>query len=612
MKRFISASRGILPGFAMLLIWAVSSAVAGTAAPKETPTFSVPGGVYTKDFNLSLSAKGSSAIIRYTVDESDPTEKSPQAGEPVAISNTTVVKARLYPKGSPPGPIRIEVYTMVDSTLAETTSNLPMVLVHNVAGRMNSRNAAPCYARFFSAGKGRSSMTGTIDFEGLGTVKRRGRSSLEYPKNSFTLHTVDSQGDPLKAPILGLPKESAWILYAPYPDKTLMRDALAYELSNEMGRYAPRTKFVELYVSRPGTKVTRRSYAGVYVLMEKIKRDKNRVNIEKLTPNDNKEPEISGGYIFKRDHMDKGEPGFTTSHGNHFYYDTPKAEEITSAQRSWLLNYLNRAESALYGPRFRDPVNGYAAYIDADSLIDHHWIVELSKNIDGIRFSNFLHKDRGGKIKMEPIWDWNLSFGNAYGKGGYLPEEWYADQLRSSEYLWFPRLFQDPDFQQKYIDRWGVLRTNIFSASHILARVDEMAKQLNEAQERNFRRWPIMGRSIHPNYYVGQSYAEEVKWLKNWVRMRINWIDKQFLSAPTFFVEKAGNDSASRRVGLAGSGGKIYYTSNGGDPRLPGGKISPEAKIYSGPISINKTEKVMARIFGGNKWSSPTLVQCPN
>ncbi|HUR44733.1 MAG TPA: CotH kinase family protein, partial [Candidatus Saccharimonadales bacterium] len=451
MNRFSFASTRTLWGFIILIAITLSALPKAEASPKDPILFSVPGGVYTKDVTLKLSAGASPGVIRYTLDESEPTEKSPQFSEPLVIINTTVVKAKIYPKSGPPGPTSLEVYTMVDATLAASTSNLPMVLIHNVAGRVNSRNAAPCFARVFSAAKGRSSMTGQVDFEGLGTIKRRGRSSLEYPKNSFTLHTVDSQGEPLKAPILGMPKESAWVLYAPYPDKTLMRDALAYKLSNEMGRYAPRTRFVELYVSRPGTKVTRRSYAGVYVLLEKIKRDKNRVNIAKLTPEDKQEPEISGGYIFKKDHSDKGDPGFTTSRGNHFYYDTPKAEEITSAQRSWLVNYLNRFESALYGPKFRDPEHGYAAYVDTDSLIDQHWIVELSKNIDGIRFSNFMHKDRGGKIKMEPIWDWNLSFGNAWGKGGYLPEEWYSDQLRSSEHLWFPRLFEDPDFQQKYI-----------------------------------------------------------------------------------------------------------------------------------------------------------------
>jgi len=191
---------------------------------------------------------------------------------------------------------------------------------------------------------------------------------------------------------LGFPKESAWVLYAPYPDKTLMRDVLAYELSREMGHYAPRTQFVEVFLSRSGRKLTRRNYVGVYVFEEKIKRDPNRVNIAKLTPADDKEPEITGGYIFKKDHEDHGEAGgFSTRRGQHFFYVEPNAEELTPQQRRWLKGYLDQFERVLYGADFADPERGYAAYIDVGTFIDFHWIVELSKNIDGIRLSDYLH-----------------------------------------------------------------------------------------------------------------------------------------------------------------------------------------------------------------------------
>ncbi|MDB6033857.1 MAG: hypothetical protein JWM16_4195, partial [Verrucomicrobiales bacterium] len=354
----------------------------GTArAALEVPTFSPAGGIFLNDLKLKITAKGS-ATIRYTLDGSDPTESSPVYSQPLQISNTAVVKARCFEKGQS-GASAAELFAVADETMAAFSSNLPLVILHNVNGRVNARNAAPCYARVLIPGeKGRTTLTGPTDFQGFGTVKRRGRSSLEYPKNSFTFHTVDLHGDDLKVPILGMPKESAWILYAPYPDKTLMRDVLAYELSTKMGHYAPRTRFVELFVSRPGAKISRRSYAGVYVFEEKIKRDKNRVNIAKLTPDQNKEPEITGGYIFKKDHSDKGDPGFRTDRGSYFYYDTPKPEEITRQQKAYLVNYLDKLEGALYGPKFRDPVQGYAAYLDVNSMIDHHWIVEFSKNVD--------------------------------------------------------------------------------------------------------------------------------------------------------------------------------------------------------------------------------------
>ena len=105
------------------------------------------------------------------------------------------------------------------------------------------------------------------------------------------------------------------------------------------------------------------------------------------------------------------------------------------------------------GLNFKDPKTGYAAYIDPDSFIDHHLLVEVTKNIDGFRFSTFYYKDRGGKLNMGPIWDWNLSFGNANGKQGWMPESWYWPQLDDRQYSWFRRLFEDPDFAQRYVDR---------------------------------------------------------------------------------------------------------------------------------------------------------------
>src|SRR5206468_10799907 len=194
-----------------------------------------------------------------------------------------------------------------------------------------------------------------------------------------------------------------------------------------------------------------------------------------------------------------------------------KATHITAAQRAGLTNHVNRLEQLLAGADFRNPTNGYASMIDVDSFIDQHIIVEATKNIDGFRFSTFFSKDRGGKIRMEPIWDWNLSLGNARGKQGDLTEHWYWPQLDDEQYSWFRRLFEDPDFAQRYVDRWAQLRTNLFATANLLRRIDGLAEQLKEAQARNFGRWEIMGVDIVPNYFVGNSYGEEVDWMKDWI-----------------------------------------------------------------------------------------------
>jgi hypothetical protein len=294
---------------------------------------------------------------------------------------------------------------------------------------------------------------------------------------------------------------------------------------------------------------------------------------------------------------------FITSRGNQFFSVEPKQEDITPAQKAWLLDHLNRFETALYGPDFRDPAHGYAAYIDPDSFIDQHLLIEVTKNIDGFRFSTFFSKDRGGKIKMEPIWDWNLSFGNCNGKQGWIPEYWYWPQLDDQQYSWFRRLFEDPDFGQRYVDRWGQLRNTIFAAANIHARIDALATLLSEAQQRNFERWPILGKKIWPNYYVGGSYAEEVRWMKDWIATRLAWINRQFVAAPMLASPAR---ASGQTVTLSAAEGNIYYTLDGTDPRASGGEVSSKAMPYTGPIKLPPHARLFARAKVDNRWSPPT------
>ena len=288
----------------------------------------------------------------------------------------------------------------------------------------------------------------------------------------------------------------------------------------------------------------------------------------------------------------------------------PKPGEITPAQKTWLKNHLDQFESVLYGPHFADPAKGYAAFIDADSFIDQHLLIEVTKNIDGFRFSTFFYKERGGKIKMGPAWDWNLSFGNANGKQGEMPEYWYWPQLDDQQYTWYRRLFEDPDFAQKYVDRWGELRTNVLAAANLLKRVDELAGLLGESQRRNFRRWRIMGQMVWPNAYVGYTYQDEIDWMKQWIQARLEWIDRQFVAAPVFTCPD-GRAVPGAQLVMQAPAGKVYYTADGSDPRSPGGGISPKAHPYTAPPTIQANTTFFARVLNGNRWSSPSHVAYP-
>jgi hypothetical protein len=576
----------------------------GIASP---PIFSSRGGVFSESVSVQIRAEGGE--VRYTRDGSEPGPESLPYTGPIALSGTTLLRAKTFAPGRLPSATVTETYTLLDDDLADFTSNLPLVILNPFQQYISTHNRPMVSMRFIDVdGKsGRSVLRGEADFAGRATVNVRGFSTLRQLKNSYTVRFRDENQDKIKAGLFGLPKESDWVLYAPFSDKSLIRDALAYDLSNKMGRYAPRTRFVELFLDRSGGRLSMRDYMGVYVLIEKIKRGKSRVNIAELTPTDNAEPAITGGYIFKRDHSQRWEPGFTTGRRCDFTYVEPEADELTREQKTWLSRYMNQFERALYGPDFADPARGYAAYLDVDAFIDQHWLIELSRNIDGFRYSAFFHKDRGGKLVAGPAWDWNLSFGNADYHDGWKTDDWYTDLLRESEICWFRRLREDPEFMQRAIDRWAELRQGPLATATVLARIDAMAAQLDEAQGRNFRRWPLLGRNIHPNYYVGRTYEDEIQWMKKWIRQRLAWIDGEFLAPPAASLP-AGPVSAGTKVTLQAPRGRIYCTLDGTDPREHGGEVSKKARAYSGGITLNGKVSLVARARQNNSWSGPLKV----
>jgi hypothetical protein len=614
--------------FCLIVLAAARLCGAGAAeAPVKSPpelsgpTFSVRGGLYTNAVSVELSANASSNVVHYTIDGSEPTAASTRYSSPIKLSEATVVKARVFGAGARGSSTVTEAYCFMEPGLAAFSSNLPLIVLDTFGRQVPYGQTCPVAARFVDTSTNRSRLLGPADFHGLGEINVRGHTSLRHPKHSYHFQTKLNENAPQKVALLGLPKESDWVLYAPYSDKSLIRDVLGYELSNRIGRYAARTRLVEVFLNEGRRKLGQRDYIGVYVLEEKIKRGKSRVDIEKLTPEDKTEPNISGGYIIKKDHydlVDDPDPGipifrastrekdlaFRSSHGSQFLYVEPKAAAITPEQKVWLRQYINQFERVLYSDDFRDPKSGYATYIDPGSFIDHYLLVELSKNIDGFRFSTFYYKDRGARLNMGPIWDWNLTFGNANQREGFNPKGWYSSQLDDQQYSWFRRLFEDRDFAQRVVDRWGELRSNQFGVGKILSRIDELAGVLSEAQARNFKRWRVLGRNTGPNAFVGQTFDEEISSLKGWIRQRIDWIDREFMLPPTFSTP-GGTVAPGTKLEVNALEGKVYYTLDGSDPRAPGGGVSSAAKPYRSSIVLEDSTTVIGRATDGTRWSYP-------
>ena len=576
--------------------------------------FSREGGLYNEPFSVTLATETEDTIIYYTLDGSEPYALGSRSRngtvyrEPISVNRTTYLKAVATKTGWKPSDAVVQAYIFLDLSVSDFSSNLPIAVVDTLGKSVSQTAQTLSFAGFIdTATDGRARLTDPPDFVGRAGINIRGQSSAGFAKKQYHFETWDQYDQDKDVSILGFPADSDWVLQGPYSDKSLMRNFLAYKWSNDLGRYAVRTRFIEVFLNTNGGGVSMNDYVGVYVFMEKIKRGTDRVDVAALEPSDNTEPQISGGYIFKKDKPSPGETVFSTSRGLEVRVVEPKMVDITPEQVDWLHNYLNEFESVLYGSYFTDPVSGYAKYIDVDSFIDHHIIVELTKNIDGFRLSTYMFKDRGGKLNMGPVWDYNLSLGNANYLQGWIPTGWYYSQISEGDYPWWRRLFEDPAFRLRYADRWFELRENLFATGQLLQDIDDTAALLNEAQVRNFDRWRILGSYIWPNWFIAGTYDEEINWMKGWLEQRLDWMDSQityeFAAAPPGFSPQDGQFDYPLELAMTAPYGQIYYTLDGADPA----ELMPSEGIKGMLVPENAEKRVFVPVRPiADNWNNPS------
>ncbi len=382
------------------------------------------------------------------------------------------------------------------------------------------------------------------EFYGQIAIEKRGSSSGGFPQQSYGLETRGPDSVNYNVSLFDWPSDNDWILYAPYTDKALMRNVLTYKLGNEMGSWAPRTQFCEVILNG--------NYIGVYVLMERIKTNPGRVNIDQLDFSDTMDNHITGGYIVKVDKTTAGgviawtSPYTCQAPGTgpiHFQLHDPALDTIHPLQKAYIQDYITDWEVALKSPTFTDPVNGYKAYIDVASFIDYFLLTELSKNVDGYRISTFLHKQRfseGGKLVAGPLWDYNIAWGNAnYCQGGNTTgwEINFNSICGGSGALqnpfWWNRMLEDTLYANEVNCRWTELRQSTLSDTVLFQFIDSMANLLEIPAQRHYQKWPILGNYVWPNNFIGQTYQEEITYLKNWISNRTTWMDANMFGTCT-------------------------------------------------------------------------------
>jgi hypothetical protein len=608
-----------------------------TPAPPEPVAFSQPAGTFTGSLSLSLTSPTPGAVILFTTDGSLPAPDSAQLyTAPLQLSASTMVRAvaSLAGKLSPPAS---SGYLRLSSALASRTSPLPILIIDNfnagtipdkgwttnnqTGAGLRQRALQPALFLLFdrNPSSNRASILGPASTATRAGLRVRGAFSSTWFPKPYALETWDDLNNDRHLPILGMPSESDWVLYHPHPsyDTTMIFNTFIWDLSRLTGRYAPRYRFIEVFVNENGGDLDVSDRRGLYALVEEVKRDNSRLDFEPLSPDGS-----SGGWLHSYNRMDatpiNGFPApngatspqfFRTAGPNRILqtspnnptqsgddiprqsncfinFDDPGGYEISPTQRAAIEAWYVQFENALYdNTRWRDPANGYRRFLDTRDFIDYFQLLNLARQGDGLLLSMYpwvSSSDR--RLRMGPMWDFN---NGAYHLSGTPTTTLY---FRQSE-LWYPRLFADPDFLNEYIDRWFDLRRGPLSNTAMQAIVDSQAAA-------------ITAEIANAQGVSSASWSSGLTSMKSFLVQRATWIDSQYVLPPVFSATPGlqpapFNLSLSNTSGLAGT---IYYTTDGSDPRST--TNTAIGRLYSSPIPIGSSTRVKARtLTTTNRWS---------
>lgn len=404
-----------------------------------------------------------------------------------------------------------------------TDSNLPIVIIYTDAGKqIPDEPGVLGNMKIIYRGSGQrnylsdESNTLYLNYSGRIDIELRGSSTQVLPKKQYGFTTLKADNiTEDNVSLLGLPSENDWILSAMAFDPLRIRDYLCYNLSRRIGEYASRTVYCDLVINGV--------YKGLFLLLEKVKADDDRVNVIKITKSDKYLPDITGGYITKTDKVTGGDPvawtmGTATGVNVNFIHFLPKPEDVTYDQN----NYIRAKFEKLNAEAFNGNASvetGYPSVIDVLSFANFMLISEFGSNSDSYQFSTYYHKDRNGKLRAGPIWDNDLTFGNDIFMWGYDRSKTNVWQFTNGDNegpIYWRYLYKSNEFRCFLSRRWRELTGEgaPLSNTSVSAFIDQTVNYISEAVTRDRALWSVTG-----------NYNSDLVKMKDWIQQRIAWIN---------------------------------------------------------------------------------------
>ena len=401
------------------------------------------------------------------------------------------------------------------------SSQLPIILLNTSSSGINNYNKSLVEMKIINGDVINLKTDTVYEYDGYILAEWQGWSSVGNTKKNIDFDLSDLNGIKIDAPLLGMPAENDWVLKSEFVDPTLIKNSLVYELSTDMGVYAPRTRFCEVILNG--------EYLGLYVLMEKVKRDNNRLNIDKLDVADVEGDNLSGGYIIEMN-ATGSQPAWyssfppindsTTEYAVEFKFVEPESDEILPVQANYIQQYVTDFETALHDSDLSNTINGYRKYIDVKSFIDFMIINEFSANYDSYGRSTYMYKENnsdGGLLHIGPPWDYDRTFGLDFpSDSGWV---WEITNYYWPFPFWWSKLWTDENYKTQAACRWKSFREEILSNERIFDKIDSLTSRVSGSIDANYFLWKEILNAPY-NQYIDQ--------MKQLISNRIQWIDHQF------------------------------------------------------------------------------------